>query len=98
MVNNKKLFQRVKELGLPAREYALFGSAPICVRGLKDCSHDIDIIVTEDIWNDYLKKEGWELKRMDYGSEYLWNNYIELWKDWKPGTWDIKINKRGGNY
>lgn len=87
---NKQLFRRVKELNLPSGKYTLFGSAPICVRGLKDCSHDIDIIVTEDIWNIYLKKDGWKLKRMDHGSEYLWNNYIELWKDWRPGIWDIE--------
>lgn len=80
----------MRELGLPFGKYALFGSAPLCVRGLKDCSHDIDIIVTEDVWNEYLKKENWKLKRMNHGSEFLWNNYIELWKDWKPGVWDIE--------
>ena len=32
---------------LPIGKYALFGSAPLGIRELKDC-HDADIIVSED--------------------------------------------------
>jgi hypothetical protein len=86
-MSNKDLFQRVKDLKLPIGKYALFGSAPLGIRGLKDC-HDIDIIVTEDLWNEYTNK-GWELRTMLHGSQYFWNNEIELWKDWQPGKWNI---------
>lgn len=89
-MSNNELFQRVKGLKLPEGKYALFGSAPMCIRGWKDCSHDLDVIVTEDVWNEYLGKKGWEVRKMHHGSEYLWNNDIELWKDWKPGTWSIE--------
>lgn len=27
---------------------------------------------------------------MPHGSEYLYKDELELWKDWKPGKWDIK--------
>ena len=87
-MSNKDLLQRVKELKLPIGRYALFGSAPLGIRGLKNC-HDIDIIVTEDLWNEY-KKRDWEIKMMPQGSQYLWNDEIELWKDWKPGQWNIR--------
>lgn len=85
---NKGLFQRVKKLKLPIGKYALFGSAPLGIRGLKDCN-DIDIIVKENLWNEY-KEKNWEIKTMSHGSQYLWNDEIELWKDWKPGQWDIE--------
>lgn len=82
------MFQRVKALKLPIGQYALFGSAPLGIRGLRDC-HDIDIIATKDLWEEY-KNKGWEVKTMPHGSQYLWNDGVELWKDWKPGQWDIK--------
>jgi hypothetical protein len=87
-MSNKDLFQIVKELKLPVGKYALFGSAPLGIRELKDC-HDIDIIVTEDLWNEY-KNKNWEIKIMPYGSQYLCDGEIELWKDWYPGKWNIQ--------
>lgn len=87
-MSNNDLFQRAKELKLPIGKYALFGSAPLGIRGLKDC-HDIDIIITEDLWNEY-KSKNWEIKAMSDGSQYFWNDEIELWKDWYPGKWNIQ--------
>ncbi|KKS44538.1 hypothetical protein A2567_02580 [Candidatus Azambacteria bacterium RIFOXYD1_FULL_42_11] len=88
-MSNNDLFQKVKELKLPIGKYALFGSAPLGIRGLKDC-HDIDIIVTEDLWNEYQDKENWETKKFNNGTLYLANGGVELWKDWGPGRWDIE--------
>jgi len=88
-MNNKELFQKVKELKLPIGEYALFGSAPLGIRELKNC-HDIDIIATENLWKEYSNKKDWQIKEMADGNKYLCNNEIELWKDWGPGNWDIK--------
>ena len=42
-MSGKDLFQKVKELNLPKGKYALFGSAPMGLRGIREC-HDIDII------------------------------------------------------
>jgi hypothetical protein len=89
-MGNKELFQKVKELNLPIGEYALFGSAPMGVRGLREC-HDIDIIVTEKLWNDYKNKSEWKLMEIREDNNYfegLRNDDIELWKDWWPG-WNV---------
>jgi hypothetical protein len=87
-MSNIDLFQKAKDLKLPVGQYALFGSAPMGIRGLKDC-RDVDIIVTEDSWNNY-KEKGWEARTSFYGSFHLWKDEIELYKDWKPGEWDIQ--------
>lgn len=90
-MSNKELFAQVKKLNLPIGKYALFGSAPLGIRNLKDC-HDVDIIVTEDLWNKYKNKSEWELKEMpnEFKDVYLCNGDIELWKNWRPGNWDIE--------
>ena len=86
---NNNLFQKVKDLKLPIGEYALFGSAPLGIRGLRNC-RDIDIIVTERLWRECCKEKNWEMKKMPHGSEYLWSGEIEIWKDWYPGKWDMQ--------
>lgn len=90
-MSNNGLFQKVKDLKLPLGKYALFGSAPMGIRGLKDC-HDVDIIVKEDLWNEYRIRKDWEVKITPNGSEYFLNGDgdVEIWKEWKPGKWDIR--------
>ena len=82
------LFERVKNLGFPAGKYAIFGSGPMVVRGLRE-GRDIDIIVTEEVFNDYKTKPGWEVKKFEDGSEYLENGNVELCDEWGPGEWDV---------
>lgn len=85
-----EIFEKLKALNLPAGKFVVFGSGPMCIRGWKDCGHDLDIIVTEDVWDTYKDMQDWSMHKMDHGSEYLCNGVLELWKDWKPGVWDIK--------
>jgi len=87
-MSNNDLFQKVKDMKLPIGKYALFGSAPLGIRGLRDC-HDIDIIVTEDLWNEFCRNN-WNIKFSEFGNPFLCNDEIEMGKDfWKPGLWDI---------
>lgn len=87
-MSNKELFKKAKELNLPVGRYALFGSAPIGVRRLRECK-DIDILVTEDLWDEYRNKSEWELKITSRGTEYLCRGDIELWKNWRPVIEDV---------
>lgn len=82
------LFTRVKDLNLPAGKYAIFGSGPIAVRGMRECK-DVDIIVTKDIFGDYKTKSGWRVRKFNDNTYYLDNSGIELWDEWGPGEWDI---------
>ena len=88
-MSNQELFSKVRKLGLPSGTYALFGSTPMGIRNLKDC-HDIDVIVTEELWNAYRDKPAWTTRVGPYRDEYLENGEIELWKNWKPGMWNAQ--------
>lgn len=90
-MGNKDLFQRVKELNLPIGKYVLFGSTPMGIRGLKDCN-DVDLLVTEDIWESYKGKDGWKQKMLDDGRPVLINDKLslDLGTTWGPGVWDPK--------
>ncbi len=87
-MSNKELFQKAKDLQLPMGQYALFGSTPLGIRGLRDC-HDIDIIVTEDLWNKF-KNENWEIITVNDSVQKLSKDDVEILKNWYPGEWDIK--------
>ncbi len=86
---NNGLFQKLKELNLPRGKFAVFGSGPMAVRGLREC-RDLDIIVTEDVFDKYKEVSGWEMKELQSGESYLENNNIEFYKDWSPGKWDVQ--------
>jgi hypothetical protein len=86
-MSNTDLFQRIRDLHLPAGEFVIFGSGPMGIRGMRDC-RDIDLIVTEDLWNA-LKDAGWEVRPKSDGSLRLVKDEIEVWRDWKPGEWDV---------
>lgn len=85
--NNKRLFNIVKKLNLPAGKFAVFGSGLLCARKLKECK-DIDIIVYKNIFLEFEKKKDWKKGVSPNGSEYLKNEYIELYYEWKPGKWN----------
>lgn len=87
----EQLLNNVRELNLPKGKYALCGSAPIVVKGIREATHDIDIIVTTDVWEEYDGKEGW-VKKPSNASEYLEREgkNIELWRDWAPGEWNVE--------
>lgn len=84
---NKKIFKQVKDLNFPLGRYALFGSAPMGVRGLRDCN-DADVIVLADLFEE-LRSRGFKENKKDDGSPYFKIKDVEIWKNWAPGDWDI---------
>jgi hypothetical protein len=88
-MSNAELFQRVKAMELPVGKYALFGSAPMGVRNLKDC-RDADVIVTADLWEKYRNDPAWRGQTSASGNEGLANGDIELWRSWKPWFPDVE--------
>lgn len=62
------------------------------VRNMREIS-DIDIVVTEEIYNEYKGKEGWHIKNIEENNNCFkglvnHNLNIEMWKDWYT-DWNV---------
>lgn len=73
------LFNQLKQLNFPKGKFAIFGSAPMAVRGIRK-SNDLDIIVTQDLWNDLVKLYPNSLIESPYTALEIWG--IEVFKTW----------------
>jgi 8-oxo-dGTP pyrophosphatase MutT (NUDIX family) len=87
-MSNNELFERVKLLNLPIGEYAIFGSGPLGIRNLREI-HDIDLIVSEKVYDQYKGKEGWEIRDMENDNGLVNEELaIEMWNDW-GNDWNV---------
>lgn len=87
-MEDKELFRSVKALHLPEGKYVLFGSAPLCVRGMRECK-DIDILVLQEVWDEYSTKSDWRRFTTSLGDPSLIKDNLEMMSSWKPGEWDV---------
>lgn len=66
----KKLLQKLKKLNLPKDKFAIYGSGPLGIRGIREIK-DLDLIVTSDLWKELVKKyptkDSGEKLRIDLG-------------------------------
>src|SRR3989338_6325571 len=86
----KKQLIELKKLNLPRGKYALFGSAPMGIRGIRQCK-DIDVVVDESLWQEYKNKPEWKYQTTKNGVEHLSKGIIEFWHNWLP--WYKNVNK-----
>ena len=95
----KKLLQKLKELNLPEGEFAIFGSGPACIRGLREIG-DLDIIVTENLFNSLKNKSninvlGKESSTSSFHLKHSEESNMGFYNPWKPGDWNVAcdVNK-----
>ncbi|MBW3004516.1 hypothetical protein KY310_01675 [Candidatus Woesearchaeota archaeon] len=50
-----KFLDELKKLNLPTDKYAVFGSGPLAIRGLRE-NEDIDILVKPELWEKLAKE------------------------------------------
>jgi hypothetical protein len=86
----KDLLEELKKLNLPKGKFAIFGSGPMWPAGLKEPG-DLDVIVTEDIFDDFRQKPEFKLGTEKGNYEYLERDGMEFCKNWYPGEeWGIE--------
>jgi len=79
-----RYLEELKKLKLPKNKYAVFGSGPLAIRGLRE-NKDIDIIVKKDLWNELEKK----YKKNTINSIKVGN--IEFYRDWNPWIKELDL-------
>jgi hypothetical protein len=77
MNNFKILLDELRKLNLPSDQYAIFGSGPIAIRGIRE-GNDIDLIVKPQLWKKLLNK--YPLKN----EKSIVIDKLEIFKDWSP--------------
>lgn len=82
------LVERVRGLNLPAGTYAVFGSGPLDVRGIRE-AHDIDIIVTHDQFRKIAADMSWQTKELADHHSSLEKDGVSIYHTWAPGSWDL---------
>lgn len=82
----QELFKELKELNLPKGKFAIFGSGPMVIRGLRE-SEDLDLIVTQDVFDEFKNRGDWNFEIRT--CEELQKGNIEMCHEWGPGEWDI---------
>jgi hypothetical protein len=82
------LFQKLTMINLPSTDYAVFGSAPMWLHGLKELNNDVDIIARGAVWQ--LATELGEVVKAPTKGEVikLFDGTIEVYNVWAPGDWD----------
>lgn len=82
------IFDQVRGLSLPAGSFAIFGSGPLVVRGIRD-SEDADVIVTEDVFKELAKDPLWDSIELRDHYTSLKKKGLEIYHTWAPGAWDV---------
>lgn len=70
-------FTELKKLNLPAWKYAIFWSWPLWIRKIRE-SNDIDILVTQGLWDELITKYPENLIKEPYEHMQIWE--IEIMK------------------
>jgi len=73
-----KYLKELSSLNLPAGKFAIFGSGPMAIRGIRE-SEDLDIIVKQDVWDSLAEKYPASLHS---NPACLKIGNIEVYKDW----------------
>lgn len=83
------LFETLRGLALPADDFAVFGSGPMWVRGIRE-SKDLDLVARGKAW-EWAREHGEKKINPVSGLEcrYFAEGSIEIYAGWYPGDWNI---------
>ena len=71
-------YNKLKSLNLPKGKYAIFGSGPMAIRGIR-VSDDVDIVVKQDLWDELAGKYSDFLHK---NPDCIRIDNLEIFRDW----------------
>jgi len=83
-----KLLSELKKLNLPKGKYAIFGSGPLAIRGLRD-TNDLDVLVKSDIFEELKVKYPQDISKHPCNCLVIGN--IEIGETWQGDS--DKVNE-----
>lgn len=84
----ERLLSEMKSLGLPPDDFAVFGSGPMVIRGMRE-PHDLDVLARGEAW-EICKSKSKPPKAVSGGELCkFFNDDIEIFSSWAPGEWDV---------
>lgn len=83
-------FKLLKELGLPTDHYAIFGSGPMAVHGLKDPTDHLNIVARSGAWYKAIQLGTAKPTDGGFGDVVsLCDGKIDIFNGWPNGDWNL---------
>lgn len=103
-LNKIKYLDELEKIGLSKEDYIIWGSAPLIIRGLKETSDDLDILIRKEVWNKLKEKYPTENRQVgNIENEFIVINNIDITYR-VVGLWEeidelfLKADKKNGYY
>lgn len=91
-LSSHPIFEKLISLELNPEDYVIFGSASMWLYGLKELSHDIDILAKGEAWAKASKLGKVEIPASGVSNVVrFFDEEIEVFDGWFPGEWDIDL-------
>jgi hypothetical protein len=81
------LFQKLLSFNLPPEDFAVFGSGPMFVHGLRAAIGDLNVIARGKAWQQAHALGQEQAAHSGLGKAILPVEGIQIYNAWGPGTW-----------
>ncbi|WNV85034.1 hypothetical protein [Umezawaea sp. Da 62-37] len=85
------IFEQVKALELPERQYVVFGAGPLAAHGIRDTA-DVDLFVTTALYEE-LKASGWAEMGTRSSGLHLSSGIFETDETWVYGDYSPTVEE-----
>jgi len=84
------LFDQLRQLELPPKGYAIFGSGPLAIRDIIPACNDLDILCRQEVW-DIVSKKGMTKFLSGYGVTVasFFDGAITFGTEWGIGDFNV---------